>query len=88
MKERDEKITRGEKVGPVERDPTAQEEVGLLGLLKFLVYLLLFAALAGKFLTGSFTWEYESRWTQLKTYWPVSHPVLHVQVPTDKSSRF
>jgi hypothetical protein len=65
-------MTRGEKVGPAERDPTAQEEVSLLGFLKFLVYLLLFTALAGKFFTGSFTWEYRSKWTQLKTYWPVS----------------
>ena len=69
--ERDEKIARGEKVGPLERDPTAQEEVGLLGLLKFIVLLLLFASLAGKFITDSYTWEYESKWMRLKTYWPV-----------------
>jgi hypothetical protein len=72
QKEREARIARDEKVGPAERDPTAQEEVGLLGLLKFIVYLLLFTALAGKFVTGSYTWEYRSKWTQLKTYWPVS----------------
>lgn len=72
QKEREARIARGEKVGPIERDPTAQEEVSLLGLLKFLVYLLLFTALAGKFVTGSFTWECQSKWAQLKTYWPVS----------------
>ncbi|KAF8974710.1 hypothetical protein BDZ97DRAFT_1900278 [Flammula alnicola] len=55
-KARDEKIARGEKVGPLERDPTAQTEVGLLGLLKFL----------------SYTWENRSKWLQVKTYWPVS----------------
>jgi len=70
QKEREARLAQGKKVGPAERDPTAQEEVGLLGLLKFLVYLLLFTALAGKFITGSFTWEYRSKWTQLKTYWP------------------
>lgn len=68
--ERDEKIARGEKVGPLGRDPTAQVEVGLLVILKFIVLLLLFASLAGKFITGSYTWEYESKWTRLKTYWP------------------
>ncbi|KIL00453.1 hypothetical protein PAXRUDRAFT_129775 [Paxillus rubicundulus Ve08.2h10] len=71
-KEREEKIARGEKVGPEERDPTAEEEVGLLGLLKFIVYLLLVVALAGRFFTGSFVWEYDGKWTRLKTYWPES----------------
>lgn len=69
-KARDEKIARGEKVGPLEPDPTAVEEVGVLGLLKFLVIVLLCICLAGKFLTGSYTWDYQSRWLQLKTYWP------------------
>ncbi|KAF8639745.1 hypothetical protein AX17_001007 [Amanita inopinata Kibby_2008] len=69
-RERDERIARGEKVGPLEPDPTAQKEVGLLGLLKFFLYLVIIIALAGKFITGSFTWEYQSKWIQLKTYWP------------------
>lgn len=77
--ERDEKIARGEKVGPLGRDPTAQVEVGLLVILKFIVLLLLFASLAGKFITGSYTWEYESKWTRLKTYWPVR---------SDRTTRF
>ncbi|KAG6919324.1 hypothetical protein DXG01_007457 [Tephrocybe rancida] len=71
-KERDAKIARGEKVGPPEADPTEQKEVGVIGLLKFFLYLLLFTALAGKFFTGSYTWEYESKWTQFKTYWPAN----------------
>lgn len=71
-KEHDEKVARGEKVKPLERDPTAIKEVGVLGLLKFFVYLLIVTALAGKFISGSFTWEYRSKWTQVKTYWPVS----------------
>jgi predicted heme/steroid binding protein len=69
-KEREEKLARGEKVGPEERDPTAEEEVGFLGLLKFIVYLLLIVVLAGKFFTGSFLWEYDGKWARLKTYWP------------------
>lgn len=75
-KEREEKLARGEEVGPEERDPTAEEEVGLLGLLKFIVYALLITALAGRFFTGSFLWEYDGKWTRLKTYWPVNalHP--------------
>jgi len=71
-KARDEKIARGEKVGSLEADPTAVEEVGVMGLLKFFVIVLLCVALAGKFLTGSYTWDHHSRWLQLKTYWPVS----------------
>jgi len=71
-KEREEKLARGEHVGPEERDPTAEEEVGLFGLLKFIVYLLVIITLAGKFFTGSFLWEYEGKWARLKTYWPES----------------
>lgn len=47
-------------------------EVGVVGLLKFFLYLTIFLALSGKFVTGSYTWEYETRWLQLKTLWPVS----------------
>ncbi|KAJ7477149.1 hypothetical protein B0H11DRAFT_2158246 [Mycena galericulata] len=67
---RDAKIAKGEPVGPLERDPTEPTEVGLVGLLKFFLYLSIFLALSGKFVTGSYTWEYETRWLQLKTLWP------------------
>ena len=70
-KERDDKIARGEEVGPLESDPTAVQEVGLLGLLKFVLYTVLVFSLAGKFITGSFVWGHESKWLQLKTYLPV-----------------
>jgi hypothetical protein len=70
---RDAKIAKGEPVGPLERDPTQPTEVGLLGLLKFILYVTIFFALAGKFVTGSYTWEYETRWLPtLKSLWPVS----------------
>ena len=69
--EREAKIARGEKVDPPEPDPTAQHEVGLLGLLKFFLYLFLFAALAGKFVTGSYTWDIKTKWLQIKNYKPV-----------------
>ena len=71
-KARDEGIARGEKVGPLEPDPTAQEEVGFLGLLKFILTVLFCIALAGKFITGSYSWESDSKWLQTKTYFPVS----------------
>ncbi|KAI0721975.1 cytochrome b5 [Cerioporus squamosus] len=58
-REREEKLARGEKVGPEEPDPTAEVEVGCLGLLKFILYATLFLLLAGKFFTGSFLWEME-----------------------------
>lgn len=69
---RDEKIARGEDGGPEEPDPTAEVEIGFLSLLKFIFYAVVFLALAGKFITGSYLWEYEGKWAQLKTYWPVS----------------
>ncbi|KAF7354947.1 Sterol metabolism-related protein [Mycena sanguinolenta] len=68
---RDAKIAKGEPVGPLERDPTEPREVGILGLLKFILYVTIFIALAGKFVTGSYTWEYETRlMPTLKSLWP------------------
>ncbi|KAJ6516302.1 cytochrome b5-like heme/steroid binding domain-containing protein [Mycena sanguinolenta] len=68
---RDAKIAKGEPVGPLEPDPTQPMEVGILGLLKFIVYVTIFVALAGKFVTGSYTWEYETRlMPTLKSLWP------------------
>ncbi|KAJ6510246.1 cytochrome b5-like heme/steroid binding domain-containing protein [Mycena vitilis] len=68
---RDAKIAKGEPVGPLPPDPTEPTEVGVLGLLKFILYLTIFLALSGKFITGSYTWEYETRWLpQLKSLWP------------------
>ncbi|KZT13106.1 cytochrome b5 [Laetiporus sulphureus 93-53] len=58
-KERDEKVARGEEVGAEEPDPTEEPEVGCLGLLKFIVYAIVFLLLAGKFFTGSYLWEHE-----------------------------
>ena len=72
-KERDAKIARGEEVGPEEKDPTAEEEVGALGLLKFLLYVTILVLFTGKFITGSFLWDYEVRWAQLKTLY--NYPV-------------
>ncbi|KAI5985355.1 hypothetical protein EDD15DRAFT_2476501 [Pisolithus albus] len=53
-----------------EREEKLSREVGLLGLLKFIVYLLLIIVLAGKFFTGSFLWEYDGKWVRLQTYLP------------------
>jgi len=79
--ERDEKLARGEEVGPEEEDPTAEQEVGLLGLMKFIVYLILAVLIAGKFFTGDFLWEYEGKWARLKTYWPVRLVLFLIDVP-------
>ncbi|KAH9482454.1 Neuferricin [Psilocybe cubensis] len=72
----DEKIAKGEKVEPLEPDPTAVQEVGLLGLLKFIVIVLVCIALAGKFFTGSFMWESNSKWLKLDTYFASPHQRL------------
>lgn len=55
--EREEKLRRGEPVGPEEPDPTEEPEVGCLGLLKFLFITFAVVVLAGKFFTGSYLWE-------------------------------
>ena len=46
------------------------KEIGVLGLLRGLVYALLLFLLAGKFFTGSFVWGYDGKWVHLKTYTP------------------
>ncbi|KZV65507.1 cytochrome b5 [Peniophora sp. CONT] len=69
-KEREEKLARGEEVGPEEPDPTYEPEVGVFGLMKFLVYVLLFIICTGKFVTGDWMWGYDSKWLRVKTYFP------------------
>lgn len=64
-------------MGPLERDPTEEEEIGILGILKFIVIVLVCVSLAGKFFTGSYIWEYKGKWLQLKTYWPVSYELIN-----------
>ncbi|KAI9433298.1 cytochrome b5 [Lactarius indigo] len=50
-------IARGDPDPPrAEPDPTAQKEIGLLGLFKFLAYLFVGVLLAGKFVTGEWGW--------------------------------
>ncbi|KAF9076831.1 cytochrome b5-like heme/steroid binding domain-containing protein [Rhodocollybia butyracea] len=70
QKIRKEKIARGEEVGPEERDPTEPEEVGLVGLLKFIVCVIALFAVTGKLFAGSYTWNYESKLEHLKTFIP------------------
>jgi len=75
-RERDEGLARGEEVGPEEPDPTAEVEVGLWGLVKFLLSVIVILMLTGKFVTGSYLWDYDGKWVQAKTYFPVrSHPL-------------
>ncbi|KAI0253167.1 cytochrome b5-like heme/steroid binding domain-containing protein [Lactifluus subvellereus] len=51
---------------PAEPDPTAEREIGLLGLLKVLFYVLVVAVLAGKFVTGEWAWS-EGLWVGYTT---------------------
>lgn len=71
-------VARGDPNPPAaEPDPTdlaaAEREVGLFGLCKFLVYVLLFGALAGKFVTGEWLWggEGDVRKALLGGLWPI-----------------
>ena len=71
-KERLEKMSRGETVGPAENEDL-EEEIGLWGLIKFLVFVVAGIMLAGHFITGDYLWDYQGKYRQLKTFWPVSH---------------
>lgn len=63
-------IARGDPNPPAaEADPTAQHEIGILGLLKFLLYLAVGILLAGKFVTGEWGWGLEAG-KQLRKIWP------------------
>ena len=70
-RERDERLKRGEEVGPEEPDPTAEVEIGLWSLVKFFLSTIVIAMLTGKFVTGSYLWDYDGKWVQTKTYFPV-----------------
>ncbi|GAW08244.1 cytochrome b5 [Lentinula edodes] len=48
----------------------ASEHTGFVQALRLILYLIIFIALAGKFLTGSYVWEYEGKWIRLRTYFP------------------
>lgn len=69
--EREEKISRGEKVGPEERDPTAEVELGIWSIIKFVVISMLVIALSGKFITGSYLWDFEDYLPTIRSLIPV-----------------
>jgi len=74
--ERDAKIARGEDVEPLGPDPTAVTEVGIGGVLKFLAWTIVVIALAGKFITDSYTWDYQARWGQIMKWMPKNDRLL------------
>jgi hypothetical protein len=66
-------IARGDPNPPAaEPDPTAEREIGLLGLLKFLFLLGVVVLLAGKFVTGEWMWGEGGRaWVNVRRWLPV-----------------
>lgn len=74
--ERDERLARGEEVGPEEPDPTAEVEIGLWGLVRFLLSTIAIVMLTGKYVTGSYIWEYDGKWVQAKTYMTVKQQLF------------
>ena len=66
-------IARGDSnPPPAEPDPTAEKEIGILGLLKFLMWVALGVLLAGKFVTGEWMWgRGDGAWASVRKLWPV-----------------
>lgn len=66
-------IARGDSnPPPAEPDPTAEKEIGILGLLKFLMWVALAVLLAGKFVTGEWMWgRGDGAWASVRKLWPV-----------------
>jgi len=73
-KERLEKMARGETVGPEEKDP--EQEIGLWGLIKFLIFATAAIMLAGHFITGDYLWDYQGKYRSLKTLWPTGQTLF------------
>jgi hypothetical protein len=74
-------IARGEKVGRAERDPTEQVEIGLWGLVKFLLITFAIITLTGKYITGDYFWEADlAKWGQLSTYIPAQQRLFSERV--------
>jgi len=70
-KRREEKLARGEELTKDDFDPPDEsDENAVWALFKVFVVVLSFVALTGKFVLGSYTWGYEGKWVQLRTYWP------------------
>jgi hypothetical protein len=68
-------IARGDPNPPrAEPDPTAEREIGLLGLCKFLFWVALGLLLAGKFVTGEWMWGGGGRatkaWVNVRRWLP------------------
>lgn len=64
-KSNDKENTRG-------NETDSNQETRVVVVLRFILYLVIFGALGGKFFTGSYLWEYDGKWIRLRTYFPVS----------------
>ncbi|KAF8583981.1 cytochrome b5 [Ramaria rubella] len=73
--ERLEKMARGEVVGPRENEDL-EEEIGLWGLIKFLIFLVAGMMLLGHFITGDYLWDYQGKYRTLKTFWPTGQTLF------------
>jgi len=51
------------------------QETRFVWALRLFLYLVIFSVLGGKFLTGSYLWEYNGKWIRLRTYFP---PTQHL----------
>lgn len=74
IKRRNEKIAKGELLGP--EDELDAEPSAALGFAKLIFFLVCAFLFFGWFITGSALWEYEGKWTKWETYFPVRlcHP--------------
>ncbi|KAB5595559.1 hypothetical protein CTheo_1020 [Ceratobasidium theobromae] len=64
---REEKIARGEKVGPDEED---EDKLSLWDIIKTLLVIFGMIALTGQLVTGSLVWGTRNRLTDVRSWWP------------------
>jgi len=74
IKRRNEKIAKGESLGP--EDDLEAEPSAALAFAKLILFLFCAFLFIGWFITGSPLWEYEGKWTKWETYFPRPQKIL------------
>lgn len=75
VKRREEKIAKGIALGP--EDELEKEQSAAVALLRLLLVFIGIVLALGWFITGSALWNYDGKWVQIRTYFPVRGVSAH-----------